>query len=283
MKVEFIYPRYYDLVLHVLAHFKVNNASDLYDEGYIAKMSEARGRENPAIYALQDYYNENYERLMLINFLPYYCNSYEEMKQNFLSCKRFTAEDLRLFIKPFIEVLDNESAFFFDYWDAEHAKLSKPEVEKYFAAALEKFSCLVEYFNKPCRVLFSLVITKNGRGFYSDTHFAALVKFPQDQALRENTFFQLLHEYTHSFTDELLQRSINMHDGSHNLSEEVVLYADFLLIKAVDKGLLPAYFEWVGQWYGDGLNEQDFAGMFGFDEKLNAEIDALINRSLSNA
>ena len=36
MKVEFRYSKHFDLVLHVLAYLKVDNASDLYDEEYIA-------------------------------------------------------------------------------------------------------------------------------------------------------------------------------------------------------------------------------------------------------
>ena len=53
MKVEFIYPNYYDLVFHVLAYFKVNNASNLYDENYIKKMEDEKNISNDIFTAVK--------------------------------------------------------------------------------------------------------------------------------------------------------------------------------------------------------------------------------------
>ena len=137
MKLEFIYPKHFDLVFHVLAYFKVNNASDLYDEQYIEIMSKEKANYNYDIKhdvrPLQDYYNENFERLMLINFLPYNCNDYDEMKNNFLECDYFTQDDLHFFIKPFIEMLDYESKFFFEHWETLNKKYEplRQSIEKY--------------------------------------------------------------------------------------------------------------------------------------------------------
>jgi hypothetical protein len=281
MQTEFIYPKHYDLIFHVLAYFKVNNASDLYDERYIKKM-EAEKKDfvydiKPVANSLQGYYNENFERLMLINFLPYYCNDYNEMKNNFLACDRFTQDDLQLFIKPFIEMLDNESQFFFGYWETLNKKYesAKRSTENYFTEKLKKYLCVFDYFRKPCKVLFSFIITQNGRGFYSDTHFAALIRFPENEAAFNFSFIQLLHEYTHSFTDGLLNRNINMKDGSHSLSENVAIAADYFLIKSIDENFIPKYFDWVG-------NEQKLLSLINFDEDLKAELMKLINNILDS-
>jgi len=286
MKVEFLYPMHYDLVLHVFAYFKVNNASNLYDELYIAQMTEEKADFaydiKPSAASLQDYYNENYERLMLINFLPYYCSGYDEMKSKFLTCNRFTQDDLQFFIKPFIEMLDNESEFFFSYWDAlnEKYKSSKQLTESYFTKMIEKYSCIFDYFNKPCRVLFSLIITRNGRGFYSDTHFAALIRFPENEADYGFSFIQLLHEYTHNFTDSLLNKNINMKDGSHDLSEDIVVAADYFLIKSIDKNFIPIYFDWVRNGHIEDLDEPKFLSLYNFNEPLRTDLMNLINNIL---
>ena len=283
MQIEFIYPKHYDLIFHVLAYFKVNNASDLYDESYIAKMAEEKQGFlydiQPVARALQGYYNENFERLMLINFLPYYSNDYDDMKNNFLECDHFTQDDLQLFIKPFIEMLDNESEFFFSYWDtlSEKYALTKESTENYFVEKIKKYPCIFDYFQKSCKVLFSFIITQNGRGFYSDTHFAALIRFPEKEADFDFSFMQLLHEYTHQFTDGLLNKNINMEDGSHNLSENVVIVADYFLIKSMDANLVPKYFDWVGSHCGEKLDEGKLLSLFNFDEGLRAELMKLID------
>ena len=164
---------YYDLIFHVLAYLKVNNASNLYDEHYIEKMKREKAGftydMKPVIDSLQNYYNENFERLMLINFLPYYCNDYDEMKNNFLACSGFKQNDLHFFIKPFIEILDNESEFFFGYWEALNKKYDslKQATQNYFTKQLGKYLFIFDYFRKPCKVLFSFIITQNGRKFIS--------------------------------------------------------------------------------------------------------------------
>lgn len=288
MKCEFIYSQYYDLLFHVMAHLKVNNVSDLCDEDYIAKMEEEKQDFTydiiPAIYPLQLYYNENFERLMLINFLPYYCNSYEEMKNLFLTTNRFTQDDIRYFIHPFIKILDNESRFFFEYWDRLHRKYepSRRSIEKHFQKNLEKYRHIFEYYNKPCKILFSYTITRNGRGFYDDSYFSALIRFPKNETFFDFSFIQLFHEYTHSITDSLLNKNITMKDDSHNLSEYVVLLADYYLIKSIDPKFIPTYLKWVKNEISEELDETKFLSIFNIDETLKAELVKLINSILTS-
>jgi len=283
MQIDFVYPKHYDLIFHVLAYFKVNNASDLYDECYIEKMAKEKADFSYDIKSdipvLQDYYNENFERVMLINFLPYYCNDYEEMKKVLLSCDRFTQEDLQFFITPFIEMLDSESIFFFDYWEKLNIKYEsvKQSTERYYIEELKKYSCVFDYFNKPCKILFSFVITQNGRGFHNDLHFAALIRFPENESNLDFSFIQLLHEYTHDFTDSLLPPNINMNDNTHALSENLVIVADYLLIKSINASFIPQYFAWIRSGHCDCLDEQNFFRIYDIDEDLKMTLTKLLN------
>ena len=269
-----------------MAYLKVDNASDLYDEKYIIEMAKEKTgfayNLIPAVNSLQKYYNENFERLMMINFLPYYYNDYEEMKNNFPACNRFTQDDLQIFIKPFIEILDNESAFFFEHWEKLNGSyyISKQPTQDYFQKKLQKYSCIFDYFHKPCQILFSYIITKNGRGFYNDKYFAALIRYPENEAAYNFSFFQLLHEYTHTFTDGLLNKNINMKDGSHSLSENLVILADYFLIKSIDEDFIPKYFDWIKNGRIENLDERKFLNLFKIGEDLQAELMKLINRIL---
>jgi hypothetical protein len=121
MNIEFKYAKHADLVFHVLAHLKVNNASDLYNQEYIGKMSIEKEKQNfrfsiiPNINSLQEYYNNNSQRLSMINFLPFYCNDFNELKNTLVSFNQFSQDDMRYFINPFIEIMENEVTFYYDY------------------------------------------------------------------------------------------------------------------------------------------------------------------------
>lgn len=288
MKINFIYSQHYDLIFHIMAYFKVNNASDLYDKDYIVKMAKKKAEFAydiiPVVNSLQKYYNENFERLMLINFLPYYCNDYNEMKKVFLTSNYFTQDDIKFFINPFIEMLDKESVFFFEYWKEvnEKCSLSSSITENYFQKKLEEYSRIFNYFGKSCKILFSYNITRNGRGFYDDSYFAALIRFPKNEAEFNFSFIQLLHEYTHSFTDGLLNKNINMKDGSHNISEYLVIIADYYLIKFIDKNFIPIYFDWIKNVCNEAVDEAKFLNVFNIDENLNSELMKLINNILDS-
>ena len=78
MKIEFMYSPAYDLMYHILAHMEINNASNLYSEEYINQINQAKAGQFADLTAelapLTAYYNENFDRLAMINFLPFYCS-----------------------------------------------------------------------------------------------------------------------------------------------------------------------------------------------------------------
>jgi len=282
MNPKFRYVKHYDLVLHVFAHMKVNNASDLYSKKYIEKMSNARQNTDiiARIEALSTYYNENYQRLMIVHFLPYFTPDYENMKRRFLNFERFTPEDLSCFIKPLIQILDDESLFFFDYWDNmhQHNEDLRKDMEHRFTAELQKYACIFEHHNKPAMTLFSYSITRNGRGIDDNAYLSALVPFPENDASFIFSFFQALHEFTHQFTDVLLNANINMQDGSHDLSECIVVLADYYLIKALDSSRLDDYFEWLSM--SGNVTESNLFDMYGIDVQLDSVLRSTIKNIL---
>ena len=280
LEINFVYSKHIDLVFHVLAYLKVNNASDLYDAEYINKISlEKHDFEYniiPKINSLQEYYNVNFGRLTMINFLPFYCNDFNELKYRLINFNQFSQDDINYFINPFIKIMENESVFYFNYWDKLHNNKTvfRESIERYIKTKLKKFNSIFTYFNKSSKVYMSYSITKNGRGFYINDYFSAAIPFPETENDFQNIFFILLHEYTHQFTDNLLN-NINFDDGSHNVSENVVILADYYLIKGTDESLIPNYIKkFSGNMAG---NEEDFLSYFKVENTLEMNIIKLIN------
>ena len=116
MRISFKHSLISDLVFHVLAHMHVNNASDLYSEKYIESFnSSIESSLSNKVLKIEDYYNDNFERLCLINFLPIYCNNLESLRGTLLSYDRFSDEDIQKFIKPFIAILEDEIQGYTDF------------------------------------------------------------------------------------------------------------------------------------------------------------------------
>ena len=84
MKCEFKYCKHIDLVYHILNHMHVQNSSDLYSQKYVdsIQMNKKDGDINilEELRLLEVYYNDNFERLTIVNFLPFYSNTLEELK-----------------------------------------------------------------------------------------------------------------------------------------------------------------------------------------------------------
>jgi hypothetical protein len=263
----------------------VDNASNLYDEMYIEKMNNEKiGTKYdiiPNIDKLQDYYNNNFDRLGVINFLTFYCNDYNDMKYKFINCNKFTKEDNIHFINPFIDIMDNEKIFYFDYWEKIHNQNEelRHEVENYISKELNKYTLLFDYFKKSSFCIFSYSITRNGRGFNGlDSNFSALIGFPKSINESIYSFLLLLHEYTHQFTDELVQTNINMNDGSHDLSENIVVLTDYYLIKALDENLLQEYIYFFS---GNNVDENEFKNIYKISTDIKLKIDELINKIIN--
>ena len=285
MKIDFSYSKHYDLIFHVLAYLKVNNASNLYDENYINGISQYKKDFTfdiiPAINSLEKYYNENFERLGWINFLPAFCNSFDEMKKRFVTDGRLTMESLKYFVEPFVDILEKESEFYFKYWDVMtgHLESTRSTVENYFTEKLSKFAFLFNYYKMPIKIGFSYSISRNGRGLIGDSFFTSIVKYPFMMEYIDYSLFMALHEYTHGFTDKLLQKNINMKDGSHTQSEILCILADFYLIKAVDETL---FLNYIKMFCPVNPSEEGFLKKFVVSEELNNLLQEELGRVIQH-
>lgn len=228
----------FDLVYHMLAHMPVNNASDLYSPEYIDRIKQAKGERfediTDAMGALAEYYNQNFNRLAMVNFLPIHCldlNSLKVMLEQF-SC--FTAEDRICFCTPFAELLQKEEAFYTTYWKERVIGTAKErkDLEVFLSKEWKKYWALCHYFHKEEAVFgISYSMTCNGRGLQNDAVPVIVVPFTEEEREFKSVFLQSLHEFTHQFTDGMLGENINMQDGSHDLSENLVILFDYYLIK----------------------------------------------------
>lgn len=272
-----------DLIYHVLAYMKVDNASNCFSQQYIDKMFIEKGSFEYDIEIdiknLQNYYNTNFNRLMMINFLPFNCTNYDEMKYLLLNYYTFTDEDKQFFLLPLIEALDKEAVFYFPYWENIHNSYQKErfEIELWMENEINKYKNLFDYFNKPLVLYLSYSITKNGRGFVRYDCFLALSPFVDSIDSYDNTFFQAFHEYTHQFTD-ILVSNINMNDNTHNISEFIVIVADYYIVKSFDPKSISRYFEWLSKLLNLKIsNNEDFFDIFKLDNDLNIELTKILH------
>lgn len=240
VKMKFMYSYVLDLVYHMLAHMPVNNPSNLYSEEYIVKIREAKSGQfediTEAMGQLAEYYNAHFDRLMMVNFLGFGCPDLNVLKYAMEQHPYFTAEDKDCFLYPFWDLLQKEALFYESYWKDmyDRSETARVRLEDYLTKEWEKYKVLGSYFHKNRAIAgISYSMTCNGRGLGHYDAFSAIVPFVEEEKEYKMTFLQLLHEYTHQFTDGMLQQNINMEDGSHTLSEYVVMIFDYYLIKAL--------------------------------------------------
>ena len=291
MQIEFMYSPAYDLMYHILAHMEVDNASNLYSEEYIDQIKQAKAGQYADLIAelapLAAYYNENFDRLAMINFLPFYCSDVNALIHTLTHFDGFSSEDKKAFILPLTELIQKENTFYSSYWNQlhEHAASSRAELESYLSAELTKYRKLFAYWKKEHAIIgISYSITCNGRGFGNPQapSFSAIVPFTENIAHYKAAFLQILHEYTHQFTDALLQQNIRMDDGSHFLSEQMVILFDYYLIKALQPEDVDAYFRWLSPEADAGgpiMTEDVLFQIFGVPEHLNQMLTDLVNKT----
>ena len=113
-EIVFLYSKCVDLVYHALAYMRVGNASNLYSEAYIREFEKHRSASEfsfdlkRAMTELHSYYNQNFERFGIVNFLPLAQpdEDFEALKKRLLDDPGFTREDQDFFVGPFITALE---------------------------------------------------------------------------------------------------------------------------------------------------------------------------------
>jgi len=285
MIIEFKYSMVYDLMYHILAHLKVENASNLYSKKYIEeiisnKVTEAVNIEEKLSY-LSKYYNENFDRLGIINFLPFYCSSVKELIAVIENYNGFTVTDKEQFIFPLKQIINDECGFYEDYWKKQYdgTSMLRNEFELHIKNEFNQYKVIFSHFKKSAVVGISYSLTNNGRGFGDPSVFQAVVPFVYDEKSYKYSFFQILHEYTHQFTNAMLDGEIRMDDGTHALSEKVVILFDYYLVKALNSQDLNSYLEWIEMTLNIGFrDENEFLSAFQIKNNINEKLLGLINQ-----
>ncbi len=283
-RLNITYSKTCDLVFHILAHMKVNNASNLYSEKYMSLVNSQTGIEQ-RIKEIEEYYNNNFQKLMIIGFIPYYCNTLEELKKAYLNIWWLEDNDRNYFIKPFIAILEQEYESYSIWWNKQYndSIIERVNLERYLQNELNKYSQIFNYFNKPLELVLSYSITRNGRGICDNNSFIVVSPFASSLDEYQSVLFQTLHEATHQFTDKLLNSNIRMDDGTHNLSEKIVMLFDYYMLEKINDDMVKDYISWVLKIYNleeQGIGKDEFIDMHKVNKQLNDCIMELLNKIL---
>lgn len=284
MMVQFTYSLICDLIYHILAHMKVDNASNLYSENYIHRISQAKNENctdlSQKVLHMLDYYNKNFERLGIINFLPCYCPSIQDLLKATSTYVGFTDEDKEMFVFPLNKLVESEYSFYETYWSALHreTKKEREKLEQWIKNEFSKYEVLFSYFKKSAVIGFSYSLTCNGRGYYQEDTFNAIVPFETEECKYETVFYQIMHEFTHQFTDGIIGTNIKMDDGTHDVSENAAILFDYYLIKNIYPQKTSSYFKWISKFAKiDCCDEKTFISYFAVENNLNDKLINLVN------
>lgn len=240
-----------DLIYHLLAHMNLNdNPSNLFSDKYIQEITQkkaALGLESSLEQELSPFINvylQGFERLCLVNFVPFYTNNLEQTRNELLAQPFFTKEDKNDFLTPFLKIAEKEKeTFYMNFWTNEINKYLEliNQFNIYLGDKISKFKSIFDFYNVSPNIYLLLSITQNGRGIYIKDYFTAIVRLPRNSAEFSKSFILIFHEMTHQFTDALIEGQISISDDSHNLSESLVILTDFYLFQKYNCSMLEYY------------------------------------------
>ena len=280
--MEFRYNKQADLMYHVLAHIKVANASDLYSAAYAEAMQQIRKRELVVPKTIETYYHQHFQRLAVIQFLPFYSATLAQLIQVILTFQGFDTADREKFVKPWIALLEQEATWYFPYWEQNYLKTAKDRaaIEQQIAGKFVPYQRFFAYYQKKPVAYFSFALTNQGRGVIeSNQVMTAVSAFLQNLQNINSVFFLLLHEYMHQATDVLLEANIRMTDDSHQLSERAAIFFGYELIKMMNISDVEPYLQWVATVNGSSnpITVQEFLELFTVPWSMSEKLQALIN------
>ena len=247
-----------DVVYHLLTHMDLRgNPSNLFDGLYIEKMRKIRLPETLALLnkmgSLQDYYEQNFARLAVINFFPFYTSGIDDFIAALCNYRGFTEEDMGQFVNEFLNIFTTEAEQFYgQFWQyvLESNRQNLADFNAYLGESLSHLECIFRNTGLQPNVYACVSMRRYGRGFTKDGFLSAAVPLPSGPEQYGNAFFQAVHEFTHQLTDELINLPISMADQSHALSESVVIVGDYYLFQRLDASKIEAYLGWVSDLSG---------------------------------
>ena len=283
-----------DLVFHILNYINIEGSpANTYSKEYINQFEEFRAERSNNEYKLIEEaqklsapYKKYFSEVSQVAFIGFYCSSYEELKDH-LNNLPLSIGAREEFIKPFIECMDAELSLYTEYWSGVIAE-QENNMNKFISYSnkeLYSFEKLFKYANKKPHYYFCVSLEPGkGRGINNNDQLMSaagcIPKNKEEQQLY--AFFQAFHEMTHQITDNKLFTNISMEDGTHLLSENVVMKTDYYLIQKFNKGGLKEYIQWTAWLEGiSEASEQDFLDYYILSEKEEKEIQKMIDEIAS--
>ena len=241
--MSFQYNRFADLVYYVLAHMPIDNDADVSDHAFAEEMAGQLGVTPGVPRELIDYYDAHFDRIAMIDFIPFAVEGVRECREALASSGMLTGEDMKAFADPFFDVCEGVSDKFYEWWNRRHAEalMSAGEVYSRFESLKERFAGFFSALGIGTSVVFSYTLRQNGRGFCMSDVYSVYLPFPEADEEILPCFLQFLHECTHVLTDPLIESEILMADGSHETAEHQALCFDEYLIAELCPDLMEAY------------------------------------------
>lgn len=241
-----------DLIYHLLAHMNLkDNASNLYSKDYIKYIKKRKqavcinNNLEEELLGFNSLYLKGFQRLALINFMPFCTNSLKDTEEALVNQPFYTKEDKEDFLLPFISIGQRESEMFYrDFWEDELKKHSKilEDFNTYIEKEISKFTSIFKYYKVSPKVYISQSLTRNGRGFYMKDNFTAVVPMPKDYVGFSKGFITAFTLIDSEASQRVLQKLGFINEGiAHEFLEVGGVWKDhkrFALInntKAIDK------------------------------------------------
>lgn len=266
-----------DLMYHGLAHLPLNNPANLYSKAYLERCGSSK-QLGERLESLAPWYSAHFERLCSVGFLPFSAPDWEATKKLLITHPGYTEEDRAQFLNLLLAALD-EAAPRYLRWRQTEMQRCAAGIEQLRARleACPVLAAMVRHTGKRAVAYLSCSLPRNGRGVMMQDALCAMAAAPATSREAVDAHYQLLHEYTHAWTDGFLHGPIAMEDGTHDLSEGLVLLADDWLFQLCCPEDLGAYRAWAGQMLDtDGpVTGEEAADMIGLGEEWQRRIEVL--------
>ncbi len=304
-----------DILLHLLAHFEINNVASNYDIDYVKYISDLKGEKSSSLHkVLKEIDAEN---LVYLSFMPAFfnnidslfrgldylsapnevkINSFPEMEAQCLQLLQnvYGNNDLGGLVK-FSEIAKFEyEQFYSSYWESrrkdylrginEFKKLWESDENDLVLAFLrtQGLPAITIYLSEGMR--------KNGRGLrINDSSVCTIAKMPVNDNEVFVSYYIAVHELLHQVIDGVTQsilkidgqqRSLNPDDEGYNIHEQIensVILAQHLLMGNTVKNRTKEYYTLVSEIADmDINNESEFMTHFKVDDRIRKKLKSLV-------
>ena len=304
-----------DVLLHLLAHYDINNVASNFDKDYVKYISNIKN-ENTS--SLQKELKENDdENLDYLSFMPAFFNSIDSLFKGlaFLSqpskvtLTGFTETEVQclqllqnvyansylLGLVKFTEIVKSEyERFYSSYWDSKKESYAREMLlfrKIWETEENDKILAFLRTHGVPAiTVYLSEGMRRNGRGIRTnDSSVCSITRMPTINDEVFESYYIAVHELLHQVIDGITQsileidsqqRSLNPDDDGYNIHEQIensVIFAQHLLMGTKRKIRTKEYYALVSEIGNTDIkNKSDFLAHFRLDGKIQCKLESII-------